>query len=286
MTAKDTIADQYRDHLTRAGKSAHTVRAYTHDLILFARSFEQTTGEGFSPQAVARTDIQEYKESLVHRGLSPATINRRLIALRGFFRWARQEGLAQEDPFEAVRQILVKQPQDAAPRWLDRGEQLALLRAVRKGGNERDLAIIQTLLGTGLRISELAALRVSDLEVLDAKSWLHVRGGRGNKAREIPLDNPTCEALLAYLDGRQEDGFERLFWGQRGPLSEAGIHYLVGKYAYQAKIEGCTSHTLRHTFAKNLVDAGTSLDQVATFLGHESPHTTRVYTRSGKEDRG
>lgn len=72
--------------------------------------------------------------------------------------------------------------------------------------------------------------------------------------------------------------------GQRGPPSEAGINYLVNKYAYQAQLEDCTSHTLRHTFAKNLVDTGTPLDQVATLLGHESLDTTRVYTKPSKRD--
>jgi len=92
------------------------------------------------------------------------------------------------------------------------------------------------------------------------------------------LDNRTRKALSSYLEERREDGSKRLFLGQRGPLSEAGINYLVTKYAYQARLMDCTSHTLRHTFAKNLVDAGTPLDQVATLLGHESLDTTRVYT--------
>jgi site-specific recombinase XerD len=93
----------------------------------------------------------------------------------------------------------------------------------------------------------------------------------------------TRQALCAYLEERQ-DGAGRLFLGQRGPLSEAGINYLVNKYAFQARIEDCTSHTLRHTFAKNLVDTGTPLDQVATLLGHESLDTTRIYTRPSRGD--
>ena len=72
--------------------------------------------------------------------------------------------------------------------------------------------------------------------------------------------------------------------GQRGPLNERGIDYLVRKYAYQARLENCTAHTLRHTFAKNLVDAGTPLDQVAILLGHESLDTTRVYTKPSRRD--
>jgi len=284
MDTPKSLPQQYQNYLTRAGNSPHTVKSYSHDLTAFTRWFEQTTGESFNPQAVDPRDLQEYKGHLVRQGQSPATINRRLIALRRFFRWAKQEGLAQDSPFEAIEKILVKQQQNTAPRWLDRQEQLALLRAVRKGESKRDLAIIQTLLGTGLRISELASLKIADLEISERSGWLHVREGKGSKAREIPLDNRTRQALASYLEERRENGSERLFLGQRGDLNEAGINYLVGKYAYQAKLEDCTSHTLRHTFAKNLVDAGAPLDQVATLLGHESLDTTRVYTRPSKRD--
>jgi len=284
MAMKKSSTDQYQDYLTRLGKSPNTVKAYGHDVAAFVRWLEQTIGEGFDPRAVDSRDIQEYKRYLMRQRLTPATINRRLIALRGFFRWAKQEGLAEENPFDVIEKVLIKQQQGTAPRWLDRQEQLALLRAMRKSRSKRDLAIIQTLLGTGLRISELAALRVSDVEISDRKGWLHVREGKGSKARDIPLDNKTRQTLSNYLDGRQEDGSEQLFLGQRGPLTKAGINYLVTKYAYQARLEDCTSHTLRHTFAKNLVDADTPLDQVATLLGHESLDTTKVYTRPSKRD--
>ena len=179
---------------------------------------------------------------------------------------------------------MVKEQRDTTPRWLTRQEQLALMRVVRSGESLRDLAIIQTLLGTGLRISELAALKVSDLDISDRKGWIHVREGEGNKARDIPLDHKTRQALSTYLEERPEDESETLFLGQRGALSEPGINYLVTKYAYQAKLEDCTSHTLRHTFGKNLVDAGVPLDQVATLMGHESLDTTKVYARPSKRD--
>jgi site-specific recombinase XerD len=281
---RKSLTDQYREHLIGVGKSPHTVKAYGHDVADFARWYQQTTGEALDPQLVDSREIQAYRGYLIRQERKPATINRRLIALRGFFRWGKQEGLCEENPFEVIEKVLVKQQKDTAPRWLERKERLALLRAARKSGSRRDLAIIQTLLGTGLRISELAALKVSDVEISDRKGWLRVREGKGGKARDIPLDNRTRKALSNYLEERQEDRRKQLLLGQRGPLSEPGINYLVGKYAYQARVEDCTSHTLRHTFAKNLVDTGTPLDQVATLLGHESLDTTRVYTRPSKKD--
>lgn len=285
MPQPKSYADQYRDYLTQIGKSLHTVRAYCNDVLHFANWFEQTNGREFNLQAVDPRDIHDYRNYLLQNGRRPATINRRLKALKSIFRWARREKLVTDSPFEIIETIFVKEQKNTAPRWLDRREQLALLRAVREGGSKRDFAIIQTLLGTGVRISELANLKISNLETSDRKGSLRVLGkGRGSKVREIPLDNNTRQALLIYLEERQEDGTERLFQGQRGPVSEPGVNYLIAKYVYLARIENCTAHTLRHTFAKNLIDTGTPLDQVATLLGHESLDTTKIYTRPSKED--
>lgn len=284
MVTKIDVADQYRHHLTQVGKSAHTVKAYGHDLVSFALWYEQTNGEDFDPRAVDSREIQEYKSYLVRKNLKSSTINRRLNALRRFFAWAKLEGLTSDSPFEVLESVLIKEQKDTAPRWLNQKEVLALMRAVRKRGSRRDLAIIHTLLGTGLRISELVALELNDLTISDRKGSLRVREGKGSKAREIPLDKRTRKALSNYLEERPEDETERVFLGQRGPLNEPGINYLVTKYAYQAQLEDCTSHTLRHTFAKNLVDAGTPLNQVATLLGHESLDTTKIYTRPSKQD--
>lgn len=93
------------------------------------------------------------------------------------------------DPFDALESVFLKEQKNTAPRWLARNEQQALLRAVREKGRRHDLAVIQTLLGIGLRISELAALKVSDLDISERKGTLQVRAGKGAKAREIPLDN-------------------------------------------------------------------------------------------------
>jgi integrase/recombinase XerC len=189
-----------------------------------------------------------------------------------------------DTPFEMLERVRVKEQKDVAPRWLRHKEQLALLRAVRQGENERDLAIIQIMLGAGLRISEAAALKLSDIKLNDRSGWVYVRTGKGMKPRSIPLSAQVRKALQAYLKTRPDTDEDDLFLGQRGPLSEWGIHAIVKKYAYQARQDDVTAHTLRHSFAKNLVDAGTPLDQVAVLLGHESLDTTKVYTQPSQRD--
>lgn len=128
------LLDAYREHLERAGKSPHTVKAYLHDLAAFAAWFHQTTGEAFAPQAVDPKDITEYRGFVLRNGGVPATVNRRLIALRRFFAWAQKQGHTAYSPFKVLESVRAKEQKDIAPRWLTHQEQLALLRAVRKGG--------------------------------------------------------------------------------------------------------------------------------------------------------
>ncbi len=284
MTDNQELVTDYQEYLERTGKSANTVKAYVSDVATFVSWFEQTKGDEFMPGIVDPREITDYRGFLLQRGSSPATVNRRLVSLRRYFLWARKRGMINDTPFEMLELVRVKEQKDVAPRWLNRKEQLALLRAVRQGENQRDLAIIQMLLGAGLRISEAAALKVSDIELNDRSGWVHIRTGKGMKPRSIPLSVHVRNALHAYLKVRPDEDEEFLFLGQRGPLSEWGIHAIVKKYAYQAKLEDATAHTLRHSFAKNLVDAATPLDQVATLLGHESLDTTRIYTQPSGRD--
>jgi integrase/recombinase XerC len=199
------------------------------------------------------------------------------VSLRRYFFWAKKQGMINDTPFDMLEQVRVKEQKDVAPRWLSRKEQLALLRAIRQGENQRDLAIIQLMLGAGLRISEAAALKVPDIQLNDRSGWVYVRTGKGMKPRSIPLNIHVRKALQAYLKIRSDEDTDDLFIGQRGPLSEWGIHAIVKKYAYQARLEDVTAHTLRHSFAKNLVDAGTPLDQVATLLGHRPITKLTIY---------
>jgi site-specific recombinase XerD len=155
---------------------------------------------------------------------------------------------------------------------------------VRRGKNVRDLAIVEMMMKTGLRVSELVDLTLTDLELAERGGRVIVRAGKGGKYREVPLSKEVRVALESYLQKREEDGSQRLFLGQRGPLNVPGVQYLVTKYAYQARLQEVTPHTLRHTFGKNLVDVGVSLEQVAALLGHESLDTVMIYTKPSHGD--
>jgi len=262
--------------LEKEGLSAHTSRAYGQDLRAWAKWYDQTTGDQALTAADPR-DIRDYQGYMVRQGLKPATINRRLNAMRRFYRWAVRNELILESPFEGLR-VGVKVQKQTAPRWLTPKEQRRLLRGVRACGKKnavRDMAIIRLGLDTGLRLSEIAALTLDDIELRPRSGWVRARFGKGGEAREVPL---SLDARKALADD------PHLYLGQRGPLADAGIYRIVTKYGQRAGIEGLTPHTLRHTFAKNLIDADKPLTVVAALMGHESLDTLSIDARPSRED--
>lgn len=279
-----TPFDKFSSHLQQQDRSEITIDGYLNDLQAFACWFEQTNGEPFSSSRLTPTDVREYRQWLISHQAAPATINRKLAALRAFAQWANV-------PFN-VRGV---EEQALAPRWLDRREQAALLREAEHILNAaitgparlqavRDRSILLLLLHTGLRISEMCALKMTDLELSDRKGKIVVRQGKGSKRREIPLNQAARQALKDWLGVRPQAG-ETLFLGRRGQaLTPSGVYRRLADLARRAKIEHLSPHTLRHTFAKNLVDSGVGLERVAALLGHANLNTTRVYVAPGQRD--
>jgi site-specific recombinase XerC len=149
----------------------------------------------------------------------------------------------------------------------------------------RDAAIVALMLHAGLRLAEAAHLALGDVELNERKGKVVVRRGKARKYREVPLNLDARKALEAYLEVRPESEDTHLFLSQKGgALSSRAIQDRIAVYACKAGLEDVTAHTLRHSFAHNLVDAGVSLDRVAVLLGHESLDTTARYTRPEERD--
>jgi len=208
-------------------------------------------------------------------------VNRALISISVFCKWAVREGLITIDPTVHIKPVAEAA---LAPRWLDRRQQAAFMRAVQAGGNLRDLALCGLLLHAGLRVSELCALNRDDLELHDRSGWVTVRWGKGNKQRRVPLNVTIRRILQTYLPTLPPDQVA-LFASERAErITPRGVQYLVSRYAYLARLQGVTPHTLRHTFCKNLIDQGVSLEQVATLAGHSSLDVTRRYVTPSAHD--
>lgn len=174
--------------------------------------------------------------------------------------------------------------EELAPRWLDRRQQAAFVRALQKGGNLRDQAICGLMLHAGLRVSEVCNLDRSDLQLNERSGWVTVRRGKGNKLRRVPLNVTIRRILEAYLKTLPDDQVA-LFASERAEwITPRGVQYMVERYAYDAHLENVTPHTLRHTCCKNLIDQGVPIEQVAALMGHSSLDVTRRYVTPSAQD--
>lgn len=265
-----------------------TRRAYSHDILLFARWLEEMK----QPLSnLCTEDLLAYRQRLVNfERLRPATINQRLHAIRWLCRWAHRRGMLAANPALEVKTVRV--PARRRPTGLEEPEVHALLRAAgksRASQRQRNYAIVQFLLQAGVRVGELVSLRVEDV-TLRARSG-HVRiHGKGGKEREVPLNATARRAIRAYLEQCRSDADpkEPLFLSHENrALSERSVQTLLTTLARRANIHRIrvTPHTLRHTFATTyLRENPGKLVQLANLLGHESLDTTSIYTQPSAEE--
>ena len=278
--SKNTYIENYIDYQKSTDKSPMTLASYRSDLIQFTVWFEATNNEVMRLTNITPTDARQYKQHLVDTGLRPPTINRRLLSLKYFLEWGwRTKKIKYRFPLPKT----VKQSQ-AIPKWLNRCQQNQLLRHIEQLGNTRDIAIVKILLNTGLRVSELCGLKWSDITMSDRKGKLLVNAGKGSKYRDIPLNKDARLAFFSmdYTIHAGSDAF--IFTGQRGALSSRGVQLMLNRLKFPEELGAVSPHQLRHTFCKNLIDAGVSLEKVASLAGHERLDTTKLYCQPSFAD--
>jgi site-specific recombinase XerD len=278
-----TAIEDFAHHLARAERSPLTIKNYRCDLTAFASWFRDTNGDELTPAHITPTDLRDYKRFLVdQRGLKPSSVNRQLATLKSFLAWAATAGLLPAGPPPVLPKAVLQERR--GPRWLDRREQQALRRAVERGGQVRDIAIVTLLLNTGLRLQELCALTWRDVQVTARKGLVMVTRGKGGKPRQLPLNADARRALVVLGYEVHAGSSIPVFMGQRGGLTPSGVQRLLRTYAHTAHLEALSPHRLRHTFCKRLVDAGVGLEKVAALAGHESLETTRRYCTPSLRD--
>ncbi len=273
--------------------SPNTISAYRRDLRQLVEFLERKYPlEGRDWNDVDRLVLRSYLAELDGRGLARRTIARKLSAVRSFFTYLHREGLVEANHARTVRSPKVER---TLPSWLSRADieevfATAEGRAAAGGFREsRDLAILELLYATGIRLSELHALDMRDLDLLGDQVKVL---GKGSKERIVPLGRAAVTALRRYELRRSEvmaeatDGDrDALLVSARGKrLSARQLQNVVGKaLEVIAEGEGLSTHSLRHSFATHLLDAGADLVAVRELLGHASLSTTRIYTHTSTE---
>ena len=263
---KELMLARWLYSLENEGLSENTVKTYHRGAAALLSYYCDTP-----PGAITPRDIRDWVRDL-KEDLAPATINTRLSGVRSFYDWYSPES----NPAEDVPNV--EEPQHR-PKALKRGEYKRLLRAARLHGDARDQAIIEFMLGTGVRVSELLDVKIKDLK---RSGSVVIRNGKGGKLREIPLPLETRKALEKYLAEEHPKPREKeayLWNGQRGRLRDPStISRILDKYAYHARIEEISPHVLRHTYATRYLEANPDdIRGLAQLLGHADIKTTMQY---------
>ena len=276
---KDPLEAFLRHLALEKGASPHTLRSYRTDLLEFTRLARSADASPAWLRDIDTRAVRAYLARLHGRGLDAVSVARKLASLRSWFRFLVRRGILERNVAREVRGPRL--PQRLAS-FLPIDEAMTLMEARAVGGPERlrDVALLELLYATGLRVSEVAGLDVSGLD--RAQQTVRVVG-KGSKERIVPYGRRAAAALEAYLAGRADRG--PLFTGRRGRrLTVRSIHSIVRRSARACGITRRVSpHTLRHTFATHLLDAGADLRAIQELLGYSRLSTTQRYTHVGSD---
>ncbi len=263
------------------GYAPNTIAGYAGDLAQFA-DYLEAQGHITQWSDVTRAEIVDYQMALREREYSTATVARKVAAIKSLFHFLSSEGIIAEDPTALLDSPRVKK---RLPRTLSAEEVERLIQAPydEPGAKGlRDACLLELMYATGMRVSEIVALNVDDVNLASASVRCF---GKGAKERIVPIHERAVEILRAYLErGRLaflRDPAERaLFLNPRGGrLTRQGLWLIVKAYVRQADILGSvTPHTLRHSFATHLLAGGAGLREVQMLLGHANVATTQIYT--------
>lgn len=279
----DDLLDQFMNYLrVERGLANNTVEAYSRDLIRFSQFL---IDQKISPLGVSQDQITQYL-NMLGKILSTRSVARSISAIKTFFRFLVSEGKMEINP---ARLLETPRTSLRLPGVLSRREveQILAQPDVDSPRGQRDMAMLESLYATGLRVSELVGLKISNIN-LEAG---YIRTlGKGSKERFIPMGEKAMEAIRDYLtSGRlqltkgKNSPYLFLNWSG-GPMSRQGFWKIIKKYGRQSGIKKkITPHSIRHSFATHLLEGGADLRSVQVMLGHADISTTQIYTHVTRE---
>jgi integrase/recombinase XerD len=281
----DQFIDSYLDHLRVERRlAAHTLESYARDLRALSRF---AVGRKTGIDALDRRALEAFVRQQMAEGLSPRTVARTVAGVRGFYRFLVIERHLPASPADDLK---APRAWPALPKFLSLEDVDRLIAApnVSTPLGLRDRAMIEVLYATGMRVSELVAIRAVDLH-LDAEYLTCI--GKGNKERLIPIGRAATQWIVRYQrearptlvvsrGARKEGAGARLFVNARGgPLSRIGFWKILKGHGLRAGLPGSLSpHVLRHSFATHLLERGADLRAIQLMLGHADLSTTQIYT--------
>ena len=281
MSEKQNIQliDQFLDAVwLESGLSANTLTAYRTDL---KKMSDWLGKQKRSMDEASKSELLDYLAHTVRSGSSARSSARQLSSLRRFYRYLAREGIAESDPTSDLESPVIGK---TLPKTLSESsvEQLLAAPAENTALGIRDRAMLETIYATGLRVSELVNLALSEL---DSAAGLVRVTGKGGRERIVPLGEEALAYLAQYLNDARPELLgdrvsEAVFVTRRGgPMSRQAFWQLIKRYATVAGVgEALSPHSLRHAFATHLLNHGADLRSVQMLLGHSDLSTTQIYT--------
>jgi tyrosine recombinase XerC len=258
--------------------SPHTLSNYKRDI----QQFIDFLGNNQNTDVLhaGTNKVRAWLAQFISKKYDKSTRSRKLSSLRAFYKFIVREGYVKANP---VTGISGPKLDKKLPSFLDKSQVIRLLESPEydKPGGSRDRAILELLYSSGIRVSELTGLDNSDVDFIGES--VKVRG-KGKKERLVPMGRPCALALRKYLEEKKKDGKntdnKAVFTNKSGKrLTTRTVQRIMQKYMKKSALPGHISpHSLRHTFATHMLDAGADLRSVQELLGHESISTTQIYT--------
>jgi site-specific recombinase XerD len=270
MYTRTWLNDCCTQTLEGGNYSPQSIKAYLGDLAQFIEWLKTRRVDWDIPYRIQRIDIVEFINHLAKGKSAAVTRKRKLAAIRGFLKFLKDNQIIYGNPADTIEGPL---REERDPAILLKTEYKALLQVA--GGSTRDFAIVTLFLQTGLRVSELVNLKLSDIDF--ASREVTVRQGKGRKDRVVPLVKQAEGALKAYLARRDAlPEYEEVFIARNGTSMDVRtVRYRIHKYYMEAGIKKKASvHTLRHTFSTHQIHNGLKINQLKEVLGHRRMETT------------
>lgn len=263
------LIDKFSQWLIEQEKSDSTVETYK---LVLTKFHEWLLRRGVKLGQLTKNDIQAYMIYLESENKSVSTIEKTFVTISVFTRF-----LGKSEVVEGIKRKQNQKSKQITPESLEVGERDRLLYEVKQDGNLRDIAIVYTLLHTGIRVSEICALNRSDVKINEHNGSLVILDAKGNKKRMVPLSKEVRYHLKKYIDSLNYV-HEALFISNFNKrISKRAVQYMLKKY-------NVNPHKLRHTFCKELVDEGINIATVAELAGHSDVNITRRYSNLSVTD--
>lgn len=287
MDTKEYYLDAFIDYLNKNDKSPGTVTTYTTNIRYFIQYYVESYSEEFNPENVIMMDLQDYRNYLLNvKRQKASTINNKIAALKEYFFFLQSNGIIKNNPAENIKKIRVNKP--TAPKSFSNSDFKKIKRYVYKNQNEMWISIFELLSKTGIRVSELINIRLTDINMGDRSGNLRVIG-KNQKERNVPLNVDARKAIADYLKVRDEKSISSdylLLSERKAPFTRSGIFKILKRWENDTNIK-IHPHMFRHHFAIQLLNnpnANADINTVQYLLGHESIESSAIYLKVRQED--